>query len=154
MLVGDHRIAERIVLVIIFDDRARQLGAFLDPEPLRQRAGGDVADDDLDRDDLDLADQLLAHVEAADEVGRDADRLERGEDMLGDAVVEHALAVDRAALLRVEGGRVVLEILDQRAGLGTLVEDLGLAFVDLAATGHKGQATFVTDGRSGRERRV
>ena len=36
-------------------------------------------------------------------------------------------------LLRVERGRVVLEILDQRAGLGTLVEDLGLAFVDLAA---------------------
>ena len=58
-----------------------------------------------------------------------------------DAVVEHALAVDRAALLRVEGGGVVLEILDQRAGLGTLVEDLGLAFVDLAATGHKAVAT-------------
>ena len=75
MLVGDHRVAERVVLVIIFDDRARQLRAFLDPEALRQRAGGDVADDDLDRDDLDLADQLLAHVEAADEMGRHADRL-------------------------------------------------------------------------------
>ena len=75
MLVGDHRVAERVVLVIIFDDRARQLRAFLDPEPLRQRAGGDVAHHDLDRDDLDLADQLLAHVEPADEVGRDADRL-------------------------------------------------------------------------------
>ena len=61
---------------------------------------------------------------------------ERGEDMLGDAVVEHALAADRPALLRVERGRVVLEILDQRAGLGTLVEDLGLALVDLAAAGH------------------
>ena len=39
-------------------------------------------------------------------------------------------------LLRVECGGVVLEILDQRAGLGTLVEDLGLALIDLAATGH------------------
>ena len=29
-----------------------------------------------------------------------------------------------------------LEVLDQRPGLGPLVEDLGLAFVDLAATGH------------------
>ena len=75
MLVGDHRVAERVVLVIIFDDRAGQLRAFLDPEPLGERACGDVADHDLDRDDLDLADQLLAHVEAADEVGRDADRL-------------------------------------------------------------------------------
>src|SRR3546814_12075326 len=44
MLVGDHRIAERIVLVILFDDRARERRALLDPEPLRQRAGDDVAD--------------------------------------------------------------------------------------------------------------
>src|SRR3546814_2045974 len=58
MLVGDHRIAERIVLVILFDDRARERRALLDPEPLRQRAGDDVADHDLDRDDLDLADEL------------------------------------------------------------------------------------------------
>ena len=90
----------------------------------------------LDRHDLDLADQLLAHVEAADEMGRDADRAEQGVEMLGDAVVEHALAGDRAALLGVERGRVVLEILDQGAGLGPLVEDLGLAFVDQSAAGH------------------
>ena len=113
-----------------------QLRALLDPQPLDERARGDVAHDDLDRHDLDLADQLLAHVEAADEVGRHADMAEQREDMLGDPVVEHALAADRALLLGVEGGRVVLEILDQRAGFGTLVEDLGLAFVDLAAASH------------------
>src|SRR3546814_18442591 len=56
--------------------------------------------------------------------------------MLGNAVVEHPLAGDRALFLGVEGGRVVLEILDERAGLRTLIEDLGLAFVDLAAAGH------------------
>ncbi len=66
MLLGDHRVAERVVLVI-FDDRSRQLGAFLDPEPLGQRARGDAADDDLHGHDLDLADQLLAHVDPADE---------------------------------------------------------------------------------------
>jgi hypothetical protein len=99
-------------------------------------AGDDIAHHDLDRDDLDLADQLLAHVEAADEVGGDADPAEQGEDMLGDTVVEHALAVDRALFLRVERGGVVLEILDQRAGFGTLIEDLCLAFVDLAAACH------------------
>ena len=57
--------------------------------------------------------------------------------MLADPVVEHALAADRAALLRIEGGRVILEILAERTRLRTLVEDLGLAFVDLAATGHR-----------------
>jgi energy-coupling factor transporter ATP-binding protein EcfA2 len=50
--------------------------------------------------------------------------------------VEHALAGDHALLLIVEGGRVVLEILDQRAGLRPLEQDLGLAFVNLAATAH------------------
>ena len=136
MLVGDHRIAERVVLVIIFDDRARQLGAFLDAEALRKGSGGDVAHHHLDRNDLDLADELLAHVQPADEVGRDPDRPEQGEDMLGNAVVEHALAGDRPLLLRVEGRRIVLEILNQRPRFRTLVEDLGLAFVDHAAAGH------------------
>ena len=143
MLVGDHRIAERVVLVIIFDDGSGQLRAFLDPEALGQRARGDVAQNDLDRDDLDLADQLLAHVQTADEMGRDADPGERSEDMLGDPVVEYALAADRAALLRVERRRIVLEILNQGAGLGTLVEDLGLALVDLAAAGHRLSVTPV-----------
>ena len=56
--------------------------------------------------------------------------------MLGDAVVDDALAADRAALLRVERSGVVLEILDERARLWTLVEDLGFALIDLAAAGH------------------
>ena len=106
------------------------------PSRLDSDARGDVADDDLDRHDLDLADQLLAHVETADEVRRHADMVEQREEMLGDPVVQHALAVDRALFLGVERGRVILEILDQRARLGTLVQDLGLAFVDLAAASH------------------
>ena len=56
--------------------------------------------------------------------------------MFRNSVVDHALAADRAALLRVERGRVVLEILDERAGLRTLVEDLGLALINLAAASH------------------
>ncbi len=87
-------------LVVELDDRARQLRAFLDAEARRQRAGGDVAHHDLERDDLDFADQLLAHVQALDEVGRHAHLAEALEDVLGDAVVEHALAVDELVLLR------------------------------------------------------
>src|SRR5208283_421757 len=41
MLFRNHRIVERIVLVIEFDDRAGQLRAFLDAEARRKRAGGD-----------------------------------------------------------------------------------------------------------------
>ena len=122
VLFGDHRVVQRIILVVVLDQGVRQLLAFLDAEALADRAGRDVAHDHFQRDDLALAHELLAHVEAADEVGRHADLPKQSEDIFGDAVVEHALAGDRALLLRVEGGRVVLEVLDDRARLGPLVE--------------------------------
>src|SRR5262249_21461870 len=59
------------------------------------------------------------------------------EGVLGGAVVEDALSFDHLVLLRIEGGGVVLEVLNQRAGLGALVEDLRLALVDAAAAAHR-----------------
>src|SRR5215475_2240866 len=51
---GDHGIAELVGLVVELDDRARQLRALGEAEALGQRPGGDVAHDDLERNDLDL----------------------------------------------------------------------------------------------------
>jgi hypothetical protein len=56
--------------------------------------------------------------------------------MLGDAVVENALAFDHVVFLRVEGGRIVLEVLHQRARFGAFIEDFCLALVDAAALFH------------------
>ena len=67
---------------------------------------------------------------------RHADLAELHEQILGDAVVEDAFALDLVVLLVVEGGGVVLEMLDERAGLGALIEDLGFAFVDAPAAVH------------------
>jgi hypothetical protein len=58
------------------------------------------------------------------------------EDVFRDAVVEHALALDERVLLRVERGGVVLEMLDERAGLGAFVEHLGLALIDATTPVH------------------
>ena len=66
-----------------------------------------------------------------------ADVVQVLEDVLGDPVVEHALAVDHFMLLGIEGGRVVLEVLDQRSGLGSLIEDLRLALIDATAAIHR-----------------
>src|SRR6266508_1852618 len=49
MLLGYHRIAERVVLVIELDDRARQLRALLDAEPLAERASRDISHHHLQR---------------------------------------------------------------------------------------------------------
>src|ERR1700674_916005 len=138
VLLRYHRIAERVVLVIELDDRARQLGTFLDAEPLAQRAGCDISHHHFQRDDLHLPNQLLAHIEPADEMGGHADVVEVLEQVLGDPVVEHALAFDHLMLFRIEGGRIVLEMLDQRSRLGALIEDLRLAFIDAAAAAHRG----------------
>ena len=123
-------------LTIELDDRAGELRARFEAEPLDQRAGGDVAHDHLERHDLDFLDQLLAHVDAADEMRRDAEHVQLGEHELGNAVVEHALAVENLVLGAVAGGGVVLEILDERARLGALIKILGLAFINLPAAVH------------------
>jgi hypothetical protein len=69
-------------------------------------------------------------------VRRHADLAELHEQIFGDAVVEHPLAFDLVVLLVVEGGGVILEVLDKRARLRTFIENLGLAFVNAAAPVH------------------
>jgi hypothetical protein len=69
-------------------------------------------------------------------MGRDADFGQPAHQVFADPVVEHPLAGDRAPLLVVEGGGVILEILNQSAGFGALEQHLGLAFVDLPTTRH------------------
>ena len=58
------------------------------------------------------------------------------EQILGDAVVEDALALDLVVLLVVEGGGVILEVLHERARLRAFIENLGLAFVYAATPVH------------------
>ena len=106
------------------------------PRRRRQRAGGDVAHDDFERDDLDFANQLLAHVEPAHEMRRHADLVEALEQIFGNAIVEDAFAFDHLVLLGVERRGVVLEMLDERARLGAFVEDLGFAFINASAAVH------------------
>src|SRR3546814_12903259 len=96
VLVRNQRIAQRVVLVIIFKDGAREDGAFLHAQPLAQRTGRDIADDDFKRNDLHLPDKLLAHVETADDVGGHADAAEQPENMPRNPGVGHALAGNKS----------------------------------------------------------
>src|SRR3546814_7180313 len=74
-------------------------------------------------------------------MGRDTNLRQQCENMLGNAVIQYTLTADGAFFLRIEGGRVILEILDDGAGLRPFIEDLGFAFINLAATGHAGVPT-------------
>ena len=124
MLLADHRVPERVVLQIELQDRAGKLGPLFNSQAGRKAASRHIAHDNFKRDDFHLADKLLAHVQATDEVGGYADALQPHHKVFGDAVVEHRPARDRALLLIVEGGCVVLEVLNKGSGLGTLERTL------------------------------
>ena len=136
MLLRDHRIAKFVVLVVVLDDRAGQRGSLFHTEPLGQRACHDVAHDHFHRDDLDLFDELLAHIEAAHKVGGNADIVKPRHQMFGNPIVDDTFTVNCAFFLIVEGGGIVFEIRDQRAGLRALEKHLGFTLVDLSAAGH------------------
>src|SRR3546814_18858508 len=96
MLFSDQRIAERVVLVIIFTERAGELLPLLDPEPLGERAGRDVAHDHLHRHDFHLPPKLFAPVEAAYTLGRDTILPQKCDNRLGNAVMHYNLTADGA----------------------------------------------------------
>ena len=104
--------------------------------PRRQATRGDVPHHHLQWNDLHLANELLAHVQATDEMGGNADIGQPHHEVFADAVVQHALAGDHPFLLGVERGGVVLEVLHQGAGFRPLEQDLGFPFVELAAASH------------------
>src|SRR4051812_16388008 len=149
VLFGDHRVVELVVLVIELDDRARQLGAFLDAEALRQRSRRHVPHHHLQRHDLDLANQLFTHVEAADEMGRHPDIVEVLKQVLRNPVIEDTLALDHLMFLCIERGRIVLKVLDQGSRLRAFIQYLGLAFINAASTAHWDVPGFVEIHESG-----
>src|SRR6185369_2297489 len=77
------------------------------------------------------------------EVRRHADVVQALKQIFGNAVVEDALALDHLMLFGIEGGRVVLEVLNQSARLRALIEDLRLAFIDAATAAHRSVPWFV-----------
>jgi len=73
-------------------------------------------------------------------VGGNADLVEVRKKIFRNAVVQNTLAVDDLVFLLVEGGCVVLEELNKSPRLRTFVKDLGLAFVNTAATVHNNKS--------------
>src|SRR5262249_559171 len=74
---------------------------------------------------------------------RHADVVEVLKHVFRNPVVEDPLALDHLMLLRIGGGRVILEVLNQSSRLGPLIEDLGLAFIDAATAVHGRVPWFV-----------
>ena len=113
-------IAQSVVLIIVLDNAAGQAGAFGDAQARADGAGRHVAHNHFQRDDLNLADQLLAHIEPADKVVGDANLGQTQHQILADAVVQYALAGDDTLFGAIARSCVVLEILNEGPWLRTL----------------------------------
>ena len=94
-------------------------------------AGGDVADNDLQRHDGDLLYGGLAVVELLHVVGGHALLLQAAHQVVGHAVVDGAFAGDGALFQAVEGGGVVLVGDDDNLRVAGGVDLLGLALIEL-----------------------
>ncbi len=148
-----QRIVQLVVLVIELDDRARQRRALFHAEALCDRARRNVAAHDFQRNDLNLANELLAHVHSLDEMRRRPNRVEVGHDERRNLIIQNAFAVQDRFLGAVKSRRVVFEMLNDGARLGSLVKNLGLAFIDFLATRHRAlppNAAITARGRRGR----
>jgi hypothetical protein len=94
--------------------------------------------DDLDRNDLDFADQLFAHVQAADEVRRNTDLAEPFTKMYSEMrLLMTPLPSIWACFLLLKAVASSLKCWTMRARLRAFVEDLGFAFVDAATLVHE-----------------
>lgn len=102
MIFGDKRISEGVVLQIEFHKGTGQDFPFLDSKALAQRAGGNVADNDFDRNDGYFFYDLVNVVDSFDEVRGNAFFGEELEERRADQIVKFAFAFDGIFLQSVE----------------------------------------------------
>ena len=131
MVLVNHRIAQCVVLVAVLQNGAVELGALRQTDAGCKRTCYDIADDNLQRYDGNLLDDGLALGDLLDKVGRDALACQHLHQMVGNTVVDDALAYDGALLHAVECGCVVLVVNDQQLRIIGAVNLLCLAFVKL-----------------------
>ena len=127
----DERIMQVVVLVAELQDGGLELGTLGHAHAQGEVAGGDVADDDLQRYNGDLLYQGLTLGELLNKVGRHALLLEQLEHVIAHYVVDNALAGDGALLLTVECGCIVLVVYDYEICIVGSEYLLSLAFVQL-----------------------
>ena len=70
-------------------------------------------------------------------MGRHTDLVEICKNIFRNAVVQHAFAVNNLMLFGIEGGGIILEVLDQSSRFRAFIKDLGLTLIYPTATSHQ-----------------
>ncbi len=127
----DHGVPQLVALIAELQHGAFHRRPLRQAEPLGEAASRLVADDDFQRDDLDLFDERLPVAELPDKVRGDSVFLQQPEQVVGHLVVDDALAGDGALFQAVERRGVVLIVHDAEIRIVRCKDLFGLAFVKL-----------------------
>ena len=106
----DERIMQIIVLVAVLENGSLENLALGHTHAQAEMTGGNIADDNLQRNDLDLLHKGVAVVDFLDIMGGDALFFQLLHQSVGQLVVDDALVADGALLLAVTGGGIVLVV--------------------------------------------
>ena len=127
----DERVVQIVVLVAVLEDGSLKDLALGHAHAQAEVTGCNVADDDLQRHDLDLLHKGVAVIDLLHVMGGDALLLELLHQSVGQLVVDNALVANGALLLTVTGSGVILIVDHDDLGIVGSENLLGLAFVQL-----------------------
>ena len=131
VVVVDERVVQIVVLVAVLEDGSLKDLALGHAHAQAEVTGCNVADDDLQRHDLDLLHKGVAVIDLLHVMGGDALLLELLHQSVGQLVVDNALVANGALLLTVTGSGVILVVDHDDLGIVGSENLLGLAFVQL-----------------------
>ena len=131
VIMVDERVMQVVVLVAVLQDGGLEHLALGHAHAQAEVAGGNIADDDFQRNDLNLLDQGIAVVQLLNIMGGDAFFFQLLHQSVGQLVVDNALIADGALLFAVAGGGIVLVMNHNDFGVRSCEYLLSFAFVHL-----------------------
>ena len=130
MVVVQQRVVQVVVFIGELHDRLVKNQAFLDTVATGKKAGGEVADDDLQRDDPHLFNGGFPVVELLNIVCGDPMLRQFFHKIIGHSIVDSTFALDDPFLQTVEGGHNIRVIRG--------IDPFGFPLVELFALLHDG----------------
>ena len=131
MVLVQQGVPQVVVFIGELDGGGVEDDALLHAVVLGERPGGEVADNDLQRDDGDLLHHGFPFAQLLHKMGGDPGLLQLCHKAVGHLVVDDAFACDGALFQPVEGGGVILVVHNVQIRVVGFKDLLGLALIEL-----------------------
>ena len=137
MVAVQQGVAQLVILIRELDGRLIEDDSFLHAVTLGKGTGGNITDDNLQRDDGNLLYQRLALIQLRNIVGGNALFFQICHQAVAHLIVDDPLTADGALFQSVERGGIILVLHNVERGIVRCKYLLGLSFVKLLQLLHK-----------------